>query len=95
MGMRKFIWSPIRPRLANQNMIYPIIRLEDVEVDIDGVKALASFEVIQVMDKEDPYPNLGTNWAFDNNVNLNLKHRNMYFEIEATRVVSPLDPIEV
>jgi hypothetical protein len=49
-------------------------RLEQVEVNIEGVKTKAYFEVIEIMDDSDPYPTLlGIDWAFDNNVVLNLK----------------------
>jgi len=45
------------------------------------------------MDDSDPYPAfLGIGWAFDNNVILNLKQRQMSFEKDTLRVVSPLDP---
>jgi hypothetical protein len=38
-----------------------------VEVNIDGVKNKAYFEVIVIMDESDPYPSLlGIDWAFDN-----------------------------
>jgi hypothetical protein len=62
--------------LENQYKIYPIGRLEKVEVNIEGVKTKVEFEVIEIMDDSDPYPALlGINWAFDNNVALNLKKR--------------------
>jgi hypothetical protein len=62
--------------LANQYKIYPIGHLEQVEVNIEGVKTKVDFEVIEIMDESDPYPTLlGIDWAFDNNVVLNLKKR--------------------
>jgi hypothetical protein len=62
--------------LANQYKIYPIGHLEQVEVNIEGVKTKVDFEVIDIMDESDPYPALlGIDWAFDNNVVLNLKKR--------------------
>jgi hypothetical protein len=41
MGKPKLVWSPIQLRLSNQYKIYPIGRLEQVEVNIDGVKTKA------------------------------------------------------
>jgi hypothetical protein len=56
MGKPKLVWSPIQLRLTNQYRIYPIGRLEKVEVNIDGVKTKEYFEVIEIMDDSDPYP---------------------------------------
>jgi hypothetical protein len=38
MGKLKLVWFPIHLCLVNQYKIYPISRLELVEVDIEGVK---------------------------------------------------------
>jgi hypothetical protein len=66
-----------------------------VEVNIEGVKTKVDFEVIEIMDESDPYPALlGIDWAFDNNVVLNLKKRQMSFEIDTLCMVTPLDPYE-
>jgi hypothetical protein len=91
MGRPNLVWSPIQLRLANQYRIYPIGQLEQVEVNIEGVKTKAYFEVIEIMDDSDPYPALlGIDWEFDNNVMLNLKKRKMYFEMDTLCDV-PLD----
>jgi hypothetical protein len=46
-----------------------------VEVDIEGVKTRAYFEVIEIMDDSKPYPSLpGIDWVFDNNAILNMKN---------------------
>jgi hypothetical protein len=58
MGKPNLVWSPIQLRLSNQYKIYPIGRLEQVEVNIDGVKTKVDFEVIEIMDDSDPYPTL-------------------------------------
>jgi hypothetical protein len=59
------------------------------------VKTKANFEVIDIMDEYYPYlALLGIDWAFDNNVVLNLKKRHMSFEIDTMCVVMPLDPYE-
>ena len=50
-------------------MIFPIGRLENVEIKLDGVKKTIDFEAIQIMDDMDPYPSLlGIELAFDNYV---------------------------
>jgi len=53
--------------MANQYRIFPIGRLENVEVYLASVKTTADFEVIEIMDEKDPYPTLlGIDWAFYN-----------------------------
>jgi hypothetical protein len=44
--------------MANQYCIFPIGRLENVEIDVAGVKTVADFEVIEIMGDKDPYPAL-------------------------------------
>ena len=39
------VWCPIQLRLENQYKVYPIGKLEDVEVEIDGVKSKEDPEV--------------------------------------------------
>jgi hypothetical protein len=58
MGKPNLVWSPIQLRISNQYKIYPIGRLEQVEVNIDGIKTKADFEVIEIMDDSYPYPTL-------------------------------------
>ena len=67
--------------MANQYCIVPIGRLEDVEVDIAGVKNYTDFEVIDIMGDKDPYPALlGIDWAFENYTIIDLKKELMIFE---------------
>jgi hypothetical protein len=74
MGKPDLVWSPIQLRLAIQYQIYPIGRLEKVEVNIEGVKTKENFEVIEIMNDLDPYLSLlGIDWKFGNNAILNLK----------------------
>jgi hypothetical protein len=95
MGKPSLVWSPIQLQLENQYRIYPIGRLEQVEVNIEGVKMKDDFEVIEIMDDSDPYPALlGIDWAFNNNAVLNLKKRQMSFETDTLHVITPLDPNE-
>jgi hypothetical protein len=94
MGKRNLVWFPIQLKLTNQYKIYPIGRLEKVEVNIGGVKKL-DFEVTEIMDDSDPYPSLlGMDWEFDNNVVLNLKKRKFPFETNTLHVIAPLDSNE-
>ena len=47
------------------------------------------------MDESDPYPTLlGIDWAFDENVMLNLKKRKILFEAHTLHVIVPLDSYE-
>jgi hypothetical protein len=54
MGNPKLVYSPIQLHMANQYCIYPIRSLQNVEVDLDGVKKMAKFEVIEIMGEKDP-----------------------------------------
>jgi hypothetical protein len=67
MGKPKLAWSPIQLRLENQYKIVPIGRLTRIPVNIDGVCNVTDFEVIEIVDENQPYPALmGLEWAFDN-----------------------------
>lgn len=58
----------------NQSCIFPIGRLERKKVDLDDVKTYVDFKVIETLDYKNPYLELlGIEWAFDNDVNRNLK----------------------
>lgn len=70
-------------------------RLQGVTVDVEGTSALADFEVIEIVDDNNPYPALlGIYWATDMNVVIKLKRKKLIFEKKSLRVVVPLDPIE-
>jgi len=67
--------------MANQQKIIAMGHLHGVTVDIEGVHAIANFEVIKIVDDSNPYPLLlGIDWAFDMNAVINLKERSMKFE---------------
>jgi hypothetical protein len=52
-----------------------------VIVDMDGVRTMEYFEVIEIVDGTTPYPTLlGLDWEFDNQVVINLKTMKMNFE---------------
>jgi hypothetical protein len=95
MGKPKLIYSPIRLRMANQQVVSPFGRLEHVPVDINGVRMFAYFEVIEIVDDSCPYPVLlGIDWAFINSIVVDLKKIPMTFERDGLRVIAPLDPYE-
>lgn len=52
MGKPKLVYSPIQLQMDNQFCIYPVGRLQNVEVGLDGVKTMADFEVIEIMGDE-------------------------------------------
>lgn len=60
--------------MTNQHKFIPMVRLQEVTVDIKGVSALADFEVIEIADDNNPYHMLlGIDWATDMNGVINLK----------------------
>jgi hypothetical protein len=74
MGRPMLQWSLIQLRMVNQQKIIPMGRLQGVTVDIEGASALADFEVIEIVDDNNPYPALlGIDWATDMNGVINLK----------------------
>ena len=54
----KLTFSPIQLRLANQQRVIPLGRLSSVLVDLDGVRSLSDFEVIEIINDSTPYPTL-------------------------------------
>jgi hypothetical protein len=58
LGKTHLTYSLIQLRMANQYCIFPIARLDNVEIDVAGVKTVADFEVIEIMGDKDPYPAL-------------------------------------
>lgn len=95
MGKPKMVWSRIQLRLINQHKIVPIGRLTRVNVKIDGVRNATYFKVIEIMDDSQPYPALmGLEWAFDNHAIINLKRREIIFEVRELRVTAPQDLLE-
>ena len=58
LGRPRLTYSPIQLWMANQYYILPIDKLEEVEVDITGVKTYTDFEVIDIMGDKDLYPAL-------------------------------------
>ena len=88
-------YSNVHLKLANQHRVLPIRRLKGVTIDLDGVRTKEDFEVIEIVDGTTLYPTLlGLDWAFDNQIMINLKTRKMTFESKDYRVIAPLDPSE-
>jgi hypothetical protein len=95
MGKPKLIYSPIRLRMDNQQVVSPFGRLEHVIVDTDGLRMFADFEVIEIVDDSFPYPALlGIDWAFNNSTMVDSKKIRMTFERDGLRFIAPLDPDE-
>ena len=66
--------------LANYQKVCPLGRLSNVPVDMNGVRSLADFEVIDIIDDSNPFPALlGIDWDFDNLEVINLKKKKMTF----------------
>jgi hypothetical protein len=93
LGKLQLTYSLIQLRMANQYCIFPIGRLENVEIDVAVVKNVANFEVIEIMGDKDPYHALlGINWAYENYALIDLKKDTMTFEADEIKVVQPLEP---
>jgi hypothetical protein len=92
MGKLKLVYSPIRLRMANQQVVSPFGILEHVPEDIDRVRMFAKFEVIEIVDDSCPYPALlGIDWAFNNSIVVYLKKIRMNFEGDGLSFIAPLD----
>ena len=93
MVKMKLAFSPIQLRLENHQRVIPLGWLSSVSIDLDGVRGLANFKVIEIIDDSIPYPALlGIHWAFENQANINLKKKTMSFKGNGIRVIGPLDP---
>ena len=58
MGKPKLVYSPIQLWMANQYCIYHVGRLQNIEVDLVGVKTLVDFKVIEKIGNKYSYPSL-------------------------------------
>ena len=93
MGRPKLSYSSIQLKLENQQTVCPFGRLSNVLVDIDGVQSLVDFEVIEIIDDNNPFlVLLCIDWDFDNLAVINLKKKKMTFEGHNIRIIAPLDP---
>jgi hypothetical protein len=88
MDFPKLVYSPIQLKMTNQYCIYPVGRLQNVEVDLDGVKTMEYFKVIEIMGEKDPYPNLlGIIWAYENYIVIDLNKEIMTFDVDGMKVI--------
>jgi hypothetical protein len=56
--------------------------MQNVEVDLVGMKTIVDFEVIEIMGEKDPYPSLlGIDWAYKNYSIIDLKQGNYDFRV--------------
>jgi len=95
MGRPTLQWSHVQLRMANQVKVAPLGRLPRVLVNMDGVKSVAEFKVIDIVDDSNPYPALlGIEWAMNNNAIINLKRRQMIFDDGTNMITAPIDPAE-
>jgi hypothetical protein len=89
------LWENHNLKLENQHRVVPIGRLKGIPVDLDGVCTMDDFEVKDIVDNISPYPTLlGLDWAFDNHSIINLKTRNIIFELGEYRFIASLDSLE-
>lgn len=58
MGRPALQWSLIQLRMENQQKIIPMGRLQGVTINIEGTSTIANFEVINIVDENNPYPAL-------------------------------------
>lgn len=95
MGKLGLKWSPIQLRMANQVKVIPLGRLSRVPFDLDGVRSVAEFKVIEILDDKNMYPTLlGIEWVLKNNAIINLKKRQMSYDDGTNRITAPIDPGE-
>ena len=93
MAKPKLKFSPIQLRLSNQQRVIPLGHLSNFPVDLNGVRSLADFEVIEIIDDSTSYRTLlSIDQAFENQAIINLKKKAMSFEGNDIWVIGPLDP---
>jgi hypothetical protein len=93
LGKIQLTYPPIQLRMVNQYCIFLIGRLENVEIDVVGVKTIVDFEVIKIMGDKDPYPTLlGIYLAYENYAVIDLKKDTITFDRDGIKVVQPFYP---
>ena len=58
MGKLQLDWYPIQIRIANQLKVLPIVRMNQVPVEVESLRTYAYFEVIDIVNDTNPYPAL-------------------------------------
>jgi hypothetical protein len=80
--------------LSQSYRLTSLIHMYKITLQFVGIKT-RDVIVIKIMGEYDPYPTLlGIDWAFENNVVLNLKKWQMLFEANTLHVITSLDPNE-
>jgi len=75
------VYFPIQLRTENQYYIFLVGRLENVEIDVAGVKNTTNFDVIEIMWDKDPYlALLRIDWAYEKYVSIDLKRDTLMLE---------------
>lgn len=70
----KLFFPFIQFQMENKYCILPVGRLQDVEVDIVGIKTYVDFEVIDIIGDKYYYPTLlGIYWALENYLVIDIK----------------------
>ena len=80
-------------QLGNQEKVQPIGRVSNLDIDVEGMRIHANFDIIEVVNGEFSYLSLlGVGWANDTMAVINFKKRMMTFENQNIRVITPMDP---
>jgi hypothetical protein len=78
--------------MDNQYCIFPVGRKQNFKVDLDDVKTIVYFEVIEVMGENDPYLEfLGIYWECEKYVVIDIKKETMPFESDGMKFTQLLD----
>ena len=81
--------------MVNQQKVVPLGSLSSIRIDIEGVCTTTNFEVIEIVEGNNPYlALLGLYWEFSNMAIIKLKKRKMIIVSNNMRVIVPLDPSE-
>ena len=56
MGEPTLGYSYVQLKLTNQHRVLPIRRLKGVTIDLDGVRTMEDFEVMEIVYGTTPYP---------------------------------------
>jgi hypothetical protein len=93
LGKPQLVYSAIQLRMENLYCIFPIGRMENVEIDVVGVMTKTNFEVIEIMGYKDPYSSLlSVDGASNNYVFVDIKRDTKTFGEDGIKLVQPLDP---
>jgi len=81
--------------IVDGESILHLWRLQNVEVELVGVKTMENFEVTKIMGEKCMYPSLlGIDRAYENYAIIDLKKEIMTFEVDGMKLTPPLDPYQ-